>query len=95
MIFSSQVSDAYCLAKSISQSESLTTLILQSNLIDDDLLRMLMTGLIKSSQITSLDLAHNKITNHGVRLLSKLLDKSSVLTSLNLADNQINTEVHV
>ena len=47
MIFSSQVSDAYCLAKSISQSESLTTLILQSNLIDDDLLRMLMTGLIK------------------------------------------------
>ena len=47
MIFSSQVSDANCLAKSISQSESLTTLILQSNLIDDDLLRMLMTGLIK------------------------------------------------
>ena len=47
MIFSSQVSDANCLAKSVSQSESLTTLILQSNLIDDDLLRMLMTGLIK------------------------------------------------
>merc|ERR1711907_740075 len=92
MLFGMKVSDAYCLAKSISQSESLTTLILQSNLIDDDLLRMLMTGLIKSSQITSLDLAHNKITNHGVRLLSKLLDKSSVLTSLNLADNQINTE---
>jgi hypothetical protein len=43
MIFSSQVSDANC----ISYSESLTTLILQSNLIDDDLLRMLMTGLIK------------------------------------------------
>lgn len=92
MLFGMKVSDANCLAKSISYSESLTTLILQSNLIDDDLLRMLMTGLIKSSQITSLDLAHNKITNHGVRLLSKLLDKSSVLTSLNLADNQINTE---
>lgn len=92
MLFGMKVSDANCLANSISYSESLTTLILQSNLIDDDLLRMLMTGLIKSSQITSLDLAHNKITNHGVRLLSKLLDKSSVLTSLNLADNQINTE---
>jgi hypothetical protein len=47
MLFGMKVSDAYCLAKSISQSESLTTLILQSNLIDDDLLRMLMTGLIK------------------------------------------------
>lgn len=47
MLFGMKVSDANCLANSISYSESLTTLILQSNLIDDDLLRMLMTGLIK------------------------------------------------
>mmetsp|Transcript_30335 Transcript_30335/g.93888 ORF Transcript_30335/g.93888 Transcript_30335/m.93888 type:complete len:89 (+) Transcript_30335:1403-1669(+) len=67
--------------------------MLQSNLIDDDLLRMLMMGLIKNSQITNLDLSHNKITNHGVRLLSKLLGARNVLTNLNLADNQIHTEV--
>ncbi|RYY81073.1 hypothetical protein EON63_16270 [archaeon] len=42
-------------------------------MIDDDLLRMLMTGLIKNTTITYLDMSHNKITNHGARLLSKLL----------------------
>lgn len=37
----------------------------QGNLIDDDLMRMLMTGLIRNSTITYLDVSHNKITNHG------------------------------
>ena len=47
-----QISDANCLAKSILDSENMTTLILQSNLVDDDLLRMLMTGLIKVPETT-------------------------------------------
>mmetsp|Transcript_30339 Transcript_30339/g.93900 ORF Transcript_30339/g.93900 Transcript_30339/m.93900 type:complete len:162 (+) Transcript_30339:1094-1579(+) len=93
MLFGMKISDANSLAKSILECDYLTTLMLQSNLIDDDLLRMLMMGLIKNSQITNLDLSHNKITNHGVRLLSKLLGARNVLTNLNLADNQIHTEV--
>lgn len=93
MLFGMKISDANCLAKSVLDSENMTTLVLQSNLIDDDLLRMLMTGLIKNTQITHLDLSHNKVTNHGVRLLSKLLGARSVLTNLNLADNQVHTEV--
>jgi len=92
MLFGMKISDANCLAKSIVSCLNLTSIVLQSNLIDDDLLRMLMTGLIKNSQITHLDFAHNKITNHGVRLLSKLLGTTSVLTSLNLSDNQIHAE---
>mmetsp|Transcript_17171 Transcript_17171/g.50810 ORF Transcript_17171/g.50810 Transcript_17171/m.50810 type:complete len:236 (+) Transcript_17171:698-1405(+) len=92
MLFGMKISDANCLAKSILNCENLTALTLQSNLIDDDLLRMLMTGLIKNSRVTHLDLAHNKVTNHGVRLLSKLLGMGSVMTSLNLADNQIHAE---
>mmetsp|Transcript_28656 Transcript_28656/g.92677 ORF Transcript_28656/g.92677 Transcript_28656/m.92677 type:complete len:259 (+) Transcript_28656:645-1421(+) len=92
MLFGMKISDANCLAKSVLDSENMTTLVLQSNLIDDDLLRMLMTGLIKNTQITHLDLSHNKVTNHGVRLLSKLLGARSVLTNLNLADNQVHTE---
>lgn len=47
MLFGMKISDAHCLAKSMVNCENLTTLTLQSNLIDDDLLRMLMTGLIK------------------------------------------------
>lgn len=92
MLFGMKISDAGSLAKTIQGATCLTTAILQCNLIDDDLLRMLMTGLIKNTTITHLDVSHNKITNHGARLLSKLLSEKSVLTALNLADNQIHAE---
>ncbi|GMH97330.1 hypothetical protein TrST_g8176 [Triparma strigata] len=91
-LFGMKISDASCLAKSVKDSENLTSVVLSGNLMDDDLLRMLMTGLYKSSTITHLDVSHNKITNHGVRLLAKLLGTKSVLTSLNVADNQIHAE---
>ncbi|CAM9783753.1 unnamed protein product, partial [Choristocarpus tenellus] len=91
MLFGMKISDASCLAKTIQQSTHLTSLVLQSNLIDDDLMRMLMTGLIRNDTITFLDVSHNKITNHGARLLSKLLGERSVLVSLNMADNQAST----
>jgi hypothetical protein len=51
MLFGMKISDANCLAKCIVNAENLTTLVLSSNLIDDDLLRMLMTGLIKNAQV--------------------------------------------
>ena len=92
MLFGMKISDATSLAKIFDCTETLTTVVLAGNLIDDDLLRMLMTGLIKNNTITHLDMSHNKITNHGARLLSKLLGENSVLTTLNLADNQIHAE---
>jgi hypothetical protein len=92
MLFGMKISDATSLAKTFDSTDTLTTVIMQTNLIDDDLLRMLMTGLIKNNTITYLDVSHNKITNHGARLLSKLLGENSVITSLNLSDNQIHSE---
>jgi hypothetical protein len=92
LLFGMKISDATSLAKIFDQSDTLTTVILSGNLIDDDLLRMMMTGLIKNNTITYLDVSHNKITNHGVRLLSKLLGENSVLTSLNLSDNLVHAE---
>lgn len=92
MLFGMKISDATSLAKIFDQSETLTSVILSGNLIDDDLLRMLMTGLIKNNTITHLDVSHNRITNHGARLISKMLGENSVLTSLNLSDNQIHSE---
>eukprot|EP01033_Poteriospumella_lacustris_P008109 gene8109-5837_t len=92
LLFGMKISDATSLAKIFDQTETLTSVILSGNLIDDDLLRMLMTGLIKNNTITHLDLSHNKITNHGARLLSKLLGENSVLTTLNLSDNMIHAE---
>jgi hypothetical protein len=92
MLFGMKISDATSLAKTFQRTDTLTTLLLSGNMIDDDLLRMLMTGLIKNNTITHLDVSHNKITNHGARLLSKLLGENSVVTTLNLADNQIHAE---
>ncbi|KAL4105568.1 hypothetical protein PRIC1_003629 [Phytophthora ramorum] len=92
MLFGMKISDATNLSHIIKASNTLTTLWLPSNLLDDDLLRMLMTGLVKNTSITSLDLSHNKLTNHGARLLSKLLGPESVITTLKLCDNQIHAE---
>jgi len=75
------------------RTNNLTSLALQSNLIDDDLMRILMSGLVKNLHITELDLAHNKLTNHGVRMLTKVIGKDSVLTRLDLSDNRIHAEV--
>jgi hypothetical protein len=92
MLFGMKISDASTLAKLFERTQTLTTLIMEGNMIDDDLLRVLMTGLIKNNTITHLNISHNKITNHGARLLSRLLGDNSVLTSLNLSDNLIHTE---
>lgn len=92
MLFGMKISDATSLAKIFEQTDTIATLILSGNLIDDDLLRMLMTGLIKNNTITHLDISHNKITNHGARLLSKLLGENSVITTMDLSDNHIHSE---
>lgn len=92
MLFGMKISDATSLAKAFDRTDTLTSVIMSGNMIDDDLLRMLMTGLIKNNTITHLDLSHNKITNHGARLLSKLLGENSVISEMNLADNQIHAE---
>ena len=92
MLFGMKISDASSLAKVFDTTETLTSLVMSGNMIDDDLLRMLMTGLIKNNTITNLDVSHNKITNHGARLMSKLLGENSVITALDLSDNQIHVE---
>jgi len=92
MLFGLKISDATSLARCFDRTQTLTTLLLSGNMIDDDLLRMLMTGLIKNNTITHLDMSHNKITNHGARLLSKLLGENSVITTLDLSDNQVYAE---
>jgi Leucine-rich repeat (LRR) protein len=92
VLFGMKISDASSLAKAVAGAPLLSTLILQRNLVDDDLLRLLMVGLEECSTVTFLDLSHNKITNHGARMLSKLLGKDSVLSTLRIVDNQIHAE---
>lgn len=91
-LFGMKLSDAESLAICIQKTPSLCHLSLQSNLLDDDLLEILMVGLKSNNTITHLDLSHNKITDLGVQILSHILGKDSLLTTLNLCNNQIQSE---
>jgi len=91
-LFGMKLSDAESLAICIQKTQSLCHLSLQSNLLDDDLLEILMVGLKANNTITHLDVSHNKITDLGIQILSSILGKDSLLTTLNLCNNQIHSE---
>ena len=91
-LFGIKMCDAAALGKAFNRLNSLTSIVLIGNMIDDVLLGVLISGLVDNNKVTSLDLSHNKIGNHGANLLSKFLLNSSALTSLNLADNQIGSD---
>ena len=91
-LFGIKMHDATALGKAFAQINSLTTIALTGNMLDDISLGVLMSGLMDNNTVTSLDLSHNKISDHGASLLSKFLLCSSTLTSLNVADNKIGIE---
>jgi Ran GTPase-activating protein (RanGAP) involved in mRNA processing and transport len=88
-LFGMKMSDAKLFSDCMRMTQSLVYLSLPGNLIDDDLISILIKGLILNKTITQLDLSHNKITNSGARKIAKYLLSNEVLTHLNLADNMI------
>jgi Ran GTPase-activating protein (RanGAP) involved in mRNA processing and transport len=91
-LFGMKLTDAESLGRCIAKTQTLSSLALPQNLLDDDLLEILIKGLKANRTITRLDLSHNKITDLGAQLVAEMLGKSSVLMDLNLADNQIHSE---
>ena len=91
-LFGMKLSDCRSLAKSIERTETLTYLDLSGNLLDDDKVRMVASGMVDNLSVTHLNLSHNKIADRGVRALAKLLDNRSVIAFMDLTDNQVHTE---
>lgn len=91
-LFGMKLSDCRSLAKSLERCETLTHLELRNNMLDDDRVRMLASGLVDNLSVVHLDLSHNRIADRGIRAIAKLLDARSVLTYLNLTDNAIHAE---
>jgi hypothetical protein len=87
-----KITDAMSLAKCTKATQTLTTLVLQANLVNDKVVAALVEGLSYNHTITFLDLSHNEITAKGVRILTKCLGPDSVLMSLDLSDNQIHSD---
>jgi len=91
-LFGMKMSDVTSLAKALRVTETLTILSLPCNLLDDNTMRILATGLTDNSTITSLDLSHNKIADRGVKAIAKLLNDRCVIISLNLSDNHVHAD---
>lgn len=91
-LFGMKMSDAKIFAECLRSTQSLIFLSLPGNLIDDDLISILIKGLMLNKTISQIDLSHNKISNSGARKLAKYLLASKILTHLNLSDNSIHYE---
>jgi len=88
-MFGMKISDAQYLARDIRVSQTLVSLSLPCNMIDDELVKVLMGGLSYGHMLTHLDLSHNKIGDRGARRLASLLDPDYCLQAVDLSDNQI------
>jgi len=69
-MFGMKISDAQYLARNIRVSQTLVSLSLPCNMIDDELVKVLMGGLSFGHMLTQLDLSHNKIGDRGARRLA-------------------------
>jgi len=88
-MFGMKIADAQALARHCRISQTLVSLALPNNMIDDELCKVLISGLSFSHMLTSLDVSHNKIGDRGARRLATLLDPEYCLHTLDMSDNQI------
>lgn len=72
-LFGMKMSDAKIFSECLRTTTSLVTLSLPSNLIDDDLVSILIKGLMLNKTLVQLDLSHNRIGNSGARKIAKYL----------------------
>lgn len=91
-LFGMKMSDAKIFAECLRSTQCLIYLSLPGNLIDDDLISILIKGLMLNKTISQLDFSHNKISNSGARKIAKFLLQTQILTHLNLSDNNIHYE---
>lgn len=75
--------------RALASTETLIVLNLCNNSLDDNMARMLASGLADNISVTHLNLSHNSISDRGVRALARLLDEHNILCSLDLSGNQL------
>jgi len=68
------------------------TLSLQGNLVDDEMIKWLVPGLITNQTLRHLDLSNNRITGKGMIKICSYLVRTKALLSINLSNNLIGSE---
>ncbi len=71
-MFGMKLPDCRSVAKMLEKSETLVTLALPGNLLEDDKIRMIASGLVDNHSVTDLDLSHNKVTSSQMHFCSEL-----------------------
>lgn len=80
----------FCLL--IPNLKNFKSLSLQGNLVDDEMIKCLVPGLISNPILEDLDLSNNHITEQGMIKICSYLIKTTALKSLNLTNNLIGGE---
>ena len=65
------------------------SLSLQGNLVDDEMIKWLVPGLITNQTLRNLDLSNNRITGKGMIKICSYLVRTKALLSINLINNLI------
>ena len=65
------------------------SLSLQGNLVDDEMIRWLVPGLIMNQTLRNLDLSNNRITGKGMIKICSYLVRTNALLNINLNNNLI------
>lgn len=86
-MFGMRMEDAASLVECMKVAPCLIHLSLPCNLIDDELMKMLISGLLSNKTITQLDLSHNRIGDKGALKLAKYIFRSEILITLDISDN--------
>jgi len=77
------------LAEALKINNTLTSIVLYGNRIDDESTQALAEALKANNTLTSIDLSHNKIGAEGAQALAEALKTNNTLTSILLHRNQI------
>jgi hypothetical protein len=81
--------DALFLADVLKTCPQLQELSLSECMIDDMLLRGIISGLVRNNTLRQLDLSHNRISDNGAQALATLLANNKSIQHLSVANNQL------
>ena len=85
--------DALCIQRTLKSYPCLKSLSLPGNRIDADMLKAILSGLVKNNTLTSLDLSHNQIDDVGAAAIGTILSKKDLaIREVDLSDNCIRAE---
>lgn len=84
-----KMKDCENIADAVRSLQNLKSLSLNGNQLDDDLLKIVLSGINSSKSLEKLDFSHNKIADEGARRLAKTIIRCSNVKMVNLCSNQI------